>query len=187
MPPTKIKPEPSIVRFKGSWLTTRVEEGETKLASSAQRDPGRMPVVLTAQLQLTSLRSDEIIRRFTQEVTEVERAEPPQAMADRYIGPLFLPLPGATLAETFAASGVQTLEVEGLTMSKRYPNYAMLAKHLFKKPAVPVSAARLEAYCEAVSSAVERVFSTKLERAFAYIGTPAPEEEPRGATGTGDF
>ncbi len=170
MPPTKIKPDPSIVRFKGTWLTTRVEDGQTKLSQAAERDGGRMPVILTAQIQLTSLRSDEIMRRMQQEVMAVRETEPPEDEAHRYFGPLFLPLPNVTLQEAFDASKVFGMSVSGLKMSSAYPNYATVTSAMFKKSELPVSVRRLEAFTTAVIEQVEKFFGAKLTPAFTIIG-----------------
>ncbi|CAN5165545.1 hypothetical protein BH11PAT4_BH11PAT4_7860 [soil metagenome] len=170
MPPTKIKPEPSIVRFKGTWLTTRVDEGETKLIQAASKDAGRMPVVLTAQVQLTSLRTDEIVRRMQQEALSVSAHEPQGKDAVTHFGPVFLPLANATLEEAFQVAGVSKLEVGGLVMSRRYPNYVTQAKRPFRKPLLPVSTQRLIALTDAVKAQVEAKFSAKLELAFSCIG-----------------
>jgi UDP-N-acetylenolpyruvoylglucosamine reductase len=170
MPPTKIKPEPSIVRFKGTWLTTRVDEGETKLIQAASKDAGRMPVVLTAQIQLTSLRTDEIVRRMQQESLSVSANEPQGEEALTHFGPLFSPILNAELEEAFQVAGIGRLEVGGLVMSKRYPNYVMLARRSAKKSALPVSSKRLLAFTSAVQAKVAATFGAKLELAFACIG-----------------
>jgi UDP-N-acetylenolpyruvoylglucosamine reductase len=186
MPPSKMKPEPSIVRFKGTWLTSRLENGETKLASIAAKSEGRIPVVLTSQLQLTSLRSDEISRRLSLEVEEVAHTEPAASEASRYFGPIFIPPYGVTVEKVLEVLLAKKLELEGLHLSRRYPNYLTYKSQLFRKPQLPMSVARLEAFFKLISSEVETVFSTKLQRAYTILETP-PEVLSETEAETADF
>src|SRR5207253_1725601 len=74
MPPTKMRPEAYIVRHKADWLAGK-QEGYTRLRE--QRSVlGPVPVILTAQFQLTSLRAEELARRLQGAVTRYNGSRP---------------------------------------------------------------------------------------------------------------
>jgi UDP-N-acetylmuramate--alanine ligase len=123
MPPTKMKPYPTVVRQRGDWL--KREDGQTKLQySRAQRDFGvPYPVVLNVQFQLTSVRPDELQRRIQRETQFTEKR--PKGTV---FGPVFLEPGGEhSLSEILRLSGVNRLPGP-VTPDKRQPNYVRLGK-----------------------------------------------------------
>ena len=170
-PPTKIRPDPSIVRYQGSWLTARVtKEGSTRLRQIAERDPYRLPVVLTAQLQLTSLRSDELQRRLQAAVQRAELEEPQGKAAQTHFGPILCTEAGVNLEELFQLSGAYKLRVEGLRLSPHFPNYVTRATSLFasRKPE-PVRVEALVAFTTALQELLEHHATRTFVPAYSVL------------------
>lgn len=120
MPPTRLKPEPSIVRSKGSWLASRTDADRTRLQVMREKQADEpQPIILTAQIQLTSLRPDEIARKLQIESRRLD-LEVPVAPA---IGPLFVVLPHDSLLE-----GAELWRVKHplFFVRKEFPNYAFV-------------------------------------------------------------
>jgi UDP-N-acetylenolpyruvoylglucosamine reductase len=119
MPPTKMKPYPTVQRQRPEWLLR--EHGGTRLRhlrDTRSFDQPR-PVILNVQFQLTSVRPDELQRRIQKEAAN--RHVPPKGAV---FGPLFLE-PGGDhrLADLLKYSGVQRIQVEGVRPEKRNLNY----------------------------------------------------------------
>lgn len=119
MPPTKMRPQPTISRQRGDWL--KQEEGKTRLRRwREQRGFAQpQPVILNVQFQLTSVRPDELQRRIQQEAASL----PPTPKGAAF-GPLFRE-PGGNhvLADLLRYSGVVKLRAPGLKVDKRHLNY----------------------------------------------------------------
>lgn len=93
VPPTKLTPEAKIIRQPASWLFNQAEE-DSRLRRLAKEGEGTalLPIILTANLQLTSNRGGELlgqIRRSSQLLTPVPR---------NVTGPLFVELPNGALS-----------------------------------------------------------------------------------------
>lgn len=118
LPPTKMKIEPTIVRYRGDWLEK--SPGETKLQWLRASQPTQhQPVILNAVFQLTSVRSDELVRRITREAALYEATHPKKPA----LGPLFGPVPGADVNELLLGAGVSSLRIEGVFPDRYLPNF----------------------------------------------------------------
>ncbi|HSI20659.1 MAG TPA: FAD-binding protein [Verrucomicrobiae bacterium] len=124
MPPTKMKPYPTVVRQRADWLrrddkVTKLRHGRDQRAYDAPR-----PVLLNVQFQLTSVRPDEIQRRIQRESEQREKA--PSGLS---FGPVFMePGGGQSVKEILTYSKAQRLVVEGVRPDKREPNYLRARK-----------------------------------------------------------
>lgn len=119
MPPTKMKPYPTVARQRADWLLR--EDGSTRLRFLREQrsfDQPR-PVVLNVQFQLTSVRPDELQRRIQRQASEVHH--PPKGAV---FGPVFLE-PGGDqkLTDILRYSGVQKLADGGVKPDRKDHNY----------------------------------------------------------------
>lgn len=123
MPPTKVKPEARVVRHDGSWLLGKTGPYLPELqARQALFTP--QPILLTAQFQLTSVRGDELSRRFQHEVQEYRASYP--ADAENLFGPVFvgrLPDGISSVEEMVRASGANRVKHEAFSLDRTYPSY----------------------------------------------------------------
>ncbi len=159
MPPTKMKVDVTMVRYKADWLTK--DGGLTKLQQlrvDRSIDEPR-PVILNAHIQLTSVRSDELIRRITEQVKGLARSVP----KGEVFGPLFLPLPDQNLEEILSASGIDKIRVDGLYVEKRNRNY-------LRKGKVQPSASSVWNMVTQIQQAAWHATGAELRPAFERIG-----------------
>jgi UDP-N-acetylenolpyruvoylglucosamine reductase len=119
MPPTKMKPYPTVVRQRADWFLR--EDSFTRLQHFRHIhsfDQPR-PVILNVQFQLTSVRPDELQRRIQREAAH--RADKPKGAV---FGPVFQEPGGEhTLEELLKYSGVGKLQVNGVRPDKHNLNY----------------------------------------------------------------
>lgn len=166
LPPTRIKPEPSIVRYRGAWLTAKTEPGKTRISAAAEKGERHLPVILTAQMQLTSLRADELQRRLQKVVQATEAAEP---SGDEYYGPLFQAVPNISHRELFQGSGAYKLSGHGFALSSEYPNYVKRKRALLKKKRITPTVEGLQAFMSEVAAHVQNRHAAELLPAFTVI------------------
>lgn len=118
MPPTKMKPYPTVMRQRADWL---VRDTSTRLSHFRQVhsfDQPR-PIILNVQFQLTSVRPDELQRRIQKEAAAT--VAPPRGAV---FGPVFAEPGGEhTLMDLLRYSGVMKLQVYGVRPDKHNPNY----------------------------------------------------------------
>jgi UDP-N-acetylenolpyruvoylglucosamine reductase len=118
MPPTKMKPYPTVIRQRSEWL---LREQGTRLKHNRKShsfDQPR-PIILNVQFQLTSVRPDELQRRIQKEAQV--REHPPKGAV---FGPVFTePGGGHSLRELLTYSAITKLSLDGLRPDKRQPNY----------------------------------------------------------------
>jgi len=117
MPPTLIKPEATIARFRSEWLRRDGAANRLKALREETELFTPQPVLLTLQLQLTSNRTDEIASRLTQQL-----AKYPAARKNR-LGPVFAPLPNQSVSAVLRGLQAERLRVGGVMVDKNYPNY----------------------------------------------------------------
>lgn len=119
MPPTRMKPYPTVLRQRPEWMMR--DDGLTRLQQFREThsfDQPR-PVILNVQFQLTSVRPDELQRRIQREAGGL--VGPPKGAT---FGPVFLDPGGETaLEDILKYSGVTKLHVDGVRPDKRAPNY----------------------------------------------------------------
>jgi UDP-N-acetylenolpyruvoylglucosamine reductase len=166
MPATRLKPEPSIVRFKGSWLLSRAEPGLTRLQTLVLRTPTEpQPVILTAQLQLTSLRLDEIARRIQTESHRYQAMQPPFPT----FGPLFADTSTISAAELLTVGEAHRVRHPGLSMHKSFPNYLRVRGRYLREHNGTVPISELQEYCARIQEAVAAKTLEALTPAFHVI------------------
>jgi UDP-N-acetylenolpyruvoylglucosamine reductase len=113
MPPAKLDREATIVRYRADWL--EVEEGVTRLQrqKSAKQIGDSGPILLTALLQLTSVRPDELqLRLQNQAKTAVDG-----------LGPLFEEVSHADVSKLLRDAGVASLRSGEIYPNRYNPNY----------------------------------------------------------------
>lgn len=163
MPPTRIKPEPSIMRFRNTWLTTKVEEGKTKLESFYDQHPhDPQPVVLTAQLQLTSLRHDELARRLQVEAQAYAKALP----SDKHIGPLFKDLPEGSPDAYLQKAEAYKMRHPGFIVKKEQPNYCVVKSRYVRECGGRIPVVEVQAFVEKIQAQVKERTAVELQPAF---------------------
>jgi|GEM_PF-4819522 len=163
MPPTRIKPEPTIVRYKGSWLLSKAEPGLTRLQTLFLRSHGEnLPIILTAQLQLTSLRLDELSRRLQTATNTFNDSLP----GKDFFGPLFSDLPTQSATEIMATAEAWRLKHPGFVLSKSHPNYVSVKNRFLRDHQGSVPVAELLTYVSQVQSWVYERTALELQPAF---------------------
>jgi UDP-N-acetylmuramate dehydrogenase len=122
MPPTRLKPEPTIARYHADWL--RREEGKNRLARLREDAAlfAAQPILLTAHLQLTSNRTDEIALRLKNQLAGYP------APRKQRLGPIFHPLPNVPVETVLRAAKVDRLRIGGVMSDHKYPNYLAAGK-----------------------------------------------------------
>jgi UDP-N-acetylmuramate dehydrogenase len=158
MPPTKMKVAPTIVRQSPQWLLK--SDGESKLKSLRASDDQHLPVILNVQFQLTSVRSDELLRRIAKEAAEYESGQPKGAA----FGPIFHPVPGITMEELLSGSGVAKLKLEGMYPDKHHPNY-------LRSKGKSMSAQTLRSLIDQMAAAVQQRYAVELIPRLEFLGT----------------
>lgn len=118
MPPTKMKVAPTIVRHTPQWLEKSAAESKLQSLRVSQPDQYQ-PVILNVLFQLTSVRSDELVRRIAREAAEFEKIHP----KGEVLGPLFKDVPGVDVEELLRGAGVASLRVEGVYPDRYHPNF----------------------------------------------------------------
>ncbi len=119
IPPTKMKPYPTVSRQRVDWLIR--DDGQTKLRylRNTRSFEQARPVILNVQFQLTSVRPDELQRRIQKEAELI--VPPPRG---EVFGPIFLePGGGHKLAEVLKHSGVQRIMIDGIRADRKNLNY----------------------------------------------------------------
>jgi len=126
LPPTKMKVDVSMVRYKADWLL-KDGEGLTRLQRLQAERPidEPRPVILNAHIQLTSVRSDEIIRRIAEEVKQLQRKQP----KGEVWGPIFHEPAGTSVHELLAGTGIEKIRtVEGVQVDRKNRNFLRRGK-----------------------------------------------------------
>jgi UDP-N-acetylenolpyruvoylglucosamine reductase len=157
MPPTRMKPFATVARQKADWL--KREDGLTRLRALREQRPFSepRPVILNVQLQLTSVRVDELQRRIQQTVSEASK----QRVGE--LTPLFLD-PGLPqpLEELLHGAGVKKLRVRGILPGRSSLNAARVHRE--------ASAAALWDYTTQVIALVEERAGVVLTPAYERLG-----------------
>lgn len=161
MPPARLDTEATINRFRREWL---VEPGESltrlqKLRATVSADQPH-PVILTAVLQLTSLRSEEI-RSQIQRASVHSEYNLPNGVA---MGPIFASPPGDVPLETL----LQTAQVGKLRVEQVMPDRRAL-NFIRSKGSAPRSA-DIKQLIEQMISAVEFAHGITLTCRYEYLG-----------------
>ena len=164
MPPTRIKPEPSIVRFKGSWLLSKSATNMTKLQTLVEAG-GRdfQPVILTAQLQLTSLRMDELARRIQVASHATKEEEPKQPV----FGPVFLGPQSESLQDILKQVEVHKIKHQGFSMNKYVPNYIQVKQRYIRENGDRILVHELLAFVDQVRAHVLEQTQVELQISFS--------------------
>jgi UDP-N-acetylmuramate dehydrogenase len=119
MPPTKMKPYPTVARQRADWLLR--DDGQTRLRHIREQRGFDQPhpVILNVQFQLTSVRLDELQRRIQR---EAESLEPRPKGAS--FGPVFTE-PGGDhkLADLLRYSNVTKMTKTSVRPDKKQPNF----------------------------------------------------------------
>jgi len=118
MPPTKLASEATIVRQPVAWL--RKEDGPRLRQAKSTASPEQpLPIILTAILQLTSNRYDELAGKLGQRAASIEKRNP------RLWGPIFEEVSDSTLETMLIRSGASRLRVGAVFPDRRHPNFLM--------------------------------------------------------------
>jgi UDP-N-acetylmuramate dehydrogenase len=161
MPPTKMKVDVTVMRYKPDWLL-REGGGRTRLrqlrADKPLEEP--QPVILNAQLQLTSVRNDELVRRISLQARSLESSMP----SGVFFGPVFEAVEGRSLDELLAAADLGKLRDEGLFFDRRHRNF------LRRSNKIRPTAAAIDRMAEAAAAAVRQATGAELVPAFEKIG-----------------
>lgn len=131
LPPTKSKPEPTIVRYGPEWLDAKSDQFKTRLNELKQgHELAPQPIILAAQLQFTKLRPDEIAARMQQAIQISDYSAPKSNLA---WGPLFQNPVGASACELLVGSGAAKLELAGFKLDPKNPNFCLATKYSPKR------------------------------------------------------
>lgn len=155
-PPTKMKPEPTIARYRGEWLSrpqgkSRLQEGRAAATLFAPH-----PVLLTVTLQLTSNRTDELSYRLQQQLSQVPR------QYERRLGPLFT-LPDSQDVEALLRSLPPDLtRHSSVSLDRRHPNY-LVSRGV-------TTASQVREFIEEVKNQVQNSHGVTLQSRFEYLG-----------------
>lgn len=118
VPPAKIDTEAKIVRYKRDWLEH--SEGKTKLQYMREtKGLEAQPVILTALLQLTSVRPDELMDRIKERSNDARIRKP----SGQYFGPIFKEDQIDSLRDILQRSDVHKIRLGGLRIDKNAPNF----------------------------------------------------------------
>ncbi len=167
LPPTKMKPEPRIVHYSGAWLTTVKGNDRTKIAE-LQRLHGLplSPVVLTAHIQLTHNRHDEIARRLQVVVQQAQRGQP---KGTEWFGPLFLPLQETTLQEVLQRAGCHKISHQGLFLDRHHSNYLRAKRSTPRDAFGRIAPELVMEFVELIRKQVHTMTTRDLELAFSVV------------------
>ncbi len=167
LPPTKMKPEPRIVHYSGAWLLGVKGNDRTKI-QELQRLHGLplSPVVLTAQLQLTNNRHDEIARRLQIAVQQSQREQP---RGTDWFGPLFCEPQDASLIEVLTKAGCTKMSHQGLHLDRHQPNYLRAKRSTPRDSFGRISPELVIEFVEMVRTQVHTATTRDLELSFSVV------------------
>lgn len=119
MPPTKMKPYPTVVRQRADWLLRHDALTRLQHFRHAHSFDQPRPIILNVQFQLTSVRPDELQRRIQREAARLD-----QRPKGAVFGPVFSE-PGGdyVLSDLLRYSGVAKVQVNGVRPDKHNLNY----------------------------------------------------------------
>lgn len=119
MPPTKLRPEAAIVRYKGEWLRKAGNLPKLKEQKRSQDIAVHQPVILTQLIQLTSMRPEEV----RQQVGEQARRNKEQKERMGIWGPIFEHIPGCSIEQLILTSGAALYAQGGFFLDRYHPTY----------------------------------------------------------------
>lgn len=157
MPPARIDKEATINRYKREWMER--PDGLTRLqwlrTSKSFGEP--QPVILTALLQLTSVRTDELRVRLQDRTAELRRNRP-KGVA---FGPVF-ETPADRPVEEMLKAVRGKLRVGGVFPDRKFPN--------FFRAKGSVQAKEIRELIELCQDAVEQAFDYRPVCRYEYQG-----------------
>ena len=162
IPPARLDKEATIVRYRIDWL--QKSENQTKLQFLRQTkgvtEP--QPVLLTALLQLTNVRTDELSIRLQKQATRKKMTLP---KAGPFLGPLFYDV-DATVADDFLA-GIEAhkIQIGNCAVIRNYPNFMVAARGN-----KPVLSSDIRGLIEELQARVEEKYGIRLRTRYEYVG-----------------
>ena len=161
LPPTKMKVDVSVVRYRADWFFKDSPAGvrlrDIQRGKSLEE---HRPIILNAHIQLTSVRSDELLRRVHHQAKQVLH-DMPKGMV---FGPLFLVPENVQLQDLFKQALVDKIRVEHLFLDRHNPNF------MRRKKAMTSSQAVWE-YVELIRQTVKAATGVELESVFERVGS----------------
>jgi UDP-N-acetylenolpyruvoylglucosamine reductase len=169
LPPTKMKPEPRLVRYSADWLLQNKEDMyRTRLADFSEQHGGLTgPVVLTAALQLTNIRPDEVARRLQIVAQQTYENRP---KGTEWFGPLLHIPETVDLAKVARIANLHRFKYAGLSVDRRHPNFLRWNKRKVQLDAlgnVPTETV-LTAVSE-IQARLQAVLEMQLPLAFSVV------------------
>ena len=155
MPPARLDREATVARYRADWLAKEGSLSKLHHLKVTRPFSEPQPVILAAVLQLTNIRSDELLARL--------HAQAKQNPAVSGMGPVFSAVPGHDLRAMLVGAGVASLRIGGIYPDRYNPNFLVSREK-------GVRSGDIRTLIEQMRAKVQEAYGVVLPVRYEYLG-----------------